>query len=254
MHLLTWTVVDENQGNLKLRLELNVRGKDYATLSHRWGNYGDEVTYNDMVSGQPEKKAGYKKLLGCCIQAWDRGLQYVWIDTCCINKDSSAELSEAITSMYSYYERSKVCFVYLDDVAIDSTDDKSYSFSLSRSLWFTRGWTLQELIAPGRVKFFDQSWTFIGYKTDAALSRAIETITNIDAVVLNSPSVVKQVSVAKRMSWAARRKTTRIEDRAYSLMGIFGVFIPPMYGEGAHAFIRLQAAILSASNDHSLFT
>jgi hypothetical protein len=254
MHLLSWEVLDGREDKLKIRLERDANVVNYAILSHRWGNPEDEVSFEDMLNGRQEGKKGYMKLIGCCKQAQKDGLRYVWIDTCCINKASSAELTEAITSMFTYYERSKVCYVFMDDVLIDSTPKENlYSSSFSRSAWFTRGWTLQELIAPLRVKFFDSSWSFLGLKTDELLCPVIESITGIDSTVLNIPATARLVSISKKMSWAARRKTTRIEDVAYSLMGIFGVYMSPLYGEGHHAFIRLQEAIMRTSNDHTIF-
>ncbi|PQE29642.1 HET domain-containing protein [Rutstroemia sp. NJR-2017a BBW] len=244
MHLLSWEVLYGREDKLKIRLERDANVVNYAILSHRWGNPEDEVSFEDMLNGRQEGKKGYMKLIGCCKQAQKDGLRYVWIDTCCINKASSAELSEAITSMFTYYERSKVCYVFMENL---------YSSSFSRSAWFTRGWTLQELIAPLRVKFFDSSWSFLGLKTDELLCPVIESITGIDSTVLNIPATARLVSISKKMSWAARRKTTRIEDVAYSLMGIFGVYMSPLYGEGHHAFIRLQEAIMRTSNDHTIF-
>ena len=192
------------------------------------------MSYEDMLAGRSEGKKDYKKLLDCCKQARRDGLHRVWIDACCINKASSAELSEAITSMFRYCERSKVCYVFLNDFLIDlSVTENLRLSSFSRSVWFTRGWTLQELIAPPYVKFFDASWSFLEWKTDESLSAAINSVTNIDIVVLNDPTTTKLMSISKKMSWAARRKTTRIE--------------------GHHAFIRLQDEIMRTSNDHTIF-
>jgi hypothetical protein len=254
MHLLSWEVLYGHEDKLKIRLERDTKVSDYAILSHRWGDPEDEVSFEDILTGREEGKKGYMKLVGCCKEARRDGLRYVWIDTCCINKASSAELSEAITSMFTYYERSTVCYAFLDDVLLDSSAKENLgSSSFSRSAWFTRGWTLQELIAPRHVKFFDSSWSFLGYKTDESLSSVIESVTSIDSIVLNFPATTQLISISKKMSWAARRKTTRIEDMAYSLMGIFGVYMPPLYGEGCHAFIRLQEAIMRTLNDHTIF-
>jgi hypothetical protein len=257
MHLLSWEVLDGHEHGLKIRLERDAEVTKYAILSHRWGRPEDEVSFEDMLSGRPEKKKGYMKLVGCCRRAQRDGLRHVWIDTCCINKSSSAELSETITSMFTYYERSEVCYVYLEDVwtefSISSTFSDNHQSSFSQSAWFTRGWTLQELIAPHRVEFFDRSWNFLGLKTDERLCSMIERVTGIDSVVLTLPATTQLISISKRMSWAARRKTTRVEDMAYSLMGIFGVYMPPLYGEGNHAFIRLQEQIMRTSNDHTIF-
>src|SRR3954468_16799626 len=132
----------------------------YAILSHTWGS--NELTYQDV------KEKGYVpsvKTDGCCAQALKNGLNYVWIDTCCIDKSSSAELSEAINSMWNWYRQANICYAYLVDVS-SGTDVYEEDSAFSRSLWFTRGWTLQELIAPLEVKFYNQSWNFIGRKCD----------------------------------------------------------------------------------------
>ncbi|KAM3066325.1 hypothetical protein ACMFMG_003166 [Clarireedia jacksonii] len=254
MHLLTWETIDGDEENIRIRLEQNANVVEYAILSHRWGNPEDEVSFEDMRNGCHEDKRGYKKLAGCCKQARKDGLHHVWIDTCCINKESSAELSEAITSMFGYYQRSKFCYAFLDDVLVESSTQENLDLSsFSRTAWFTRGWTLQELIAPPNLKFFDALWFFLGYKTNKAISSVIESVTGIDSIVLNIPATTQLVSIAKKMSWAARRTTTRVEDMAYSLMGIFGVYMSPLYGEGHYAFIRLQEAIMRSSNDHTIF-
>ncbi|EEU36284.1 uncharacterized protein NECHADRAFT_86885 [Fusarium vanettenii 77-13-4] len=224
MHLISWETLAGDTDQIKIRLQRDTFVSDYAILSHRWGNPEDEVSYEDILAGGYEHKKGYAKLVGCCKQARRDGLRHVWIDTCCINKSSSAELSEAIASMFAYYERAKVCYAFLDDVR-----------------------------APTHVIFFDASWSFLGHKTDKRLTATIERVTGVDSIVLNMPATIKVMSIAKKMSWAARRETTRPEDMAYSLMGIFGVYMPPLYGEGTHAFIRLQEAIMKTSNDQTIF-
>ncbi|KAG2147395.1 HET domain-containing protein [Suillus bovinus] len=185
--------------------------KKYAILSHRWRD--GEVQFSDI--GQPHARSmpGYSKIEGCRVQAHEDGYRYVWIDTCCINKSSSSELSEAINSM----------FMWVD---------------------------LQELIAPNNVIFFSRDWEEIGSKSSFAPS--IENITGIVRGVLltNYPG---EISVATRMFWASRRQTTRVEDRAYSLLGLFGVYMPTIYGEGENAFVRLQIEIMKSSNDQSIF-
>ena len=220
----------------------------YAILSHTW-DIG-EVTFQDMQDRDiAHLKAGYTKIINCCRQAARRHIFYVWIDTCCIDKSSSAELSEAINSMYQWYSSAIVCFAYLSDVQAETVRfDQSF---LSRSKWFTRGWTLQELIAPARVIFFDCEWIEIGTKTD--LSSIIFTITAIDEYTLLGKSPPRDVSVARRMSWASQRKTTRTEDIAYCLLGLFEVNMPLIYGEGKKAFMRLQEEIMKSSDDQSLF-
>ncbi len=224
----------------------------YAILSHRWQD--QEVSLQDIKDGTGTKKAGYSKIQMCCHETIKHDLQYVWIDTCCIDKSSSAELTEAINSMYRWYQDAKVCFAYLFDVEDSVVQAQSFAalkvsqFGLSS--WWSRGWTLQELIAPATVEFFNSSWKYLGSKHD--LIDQIPAITGIHHKVLEGADP-ESFSVAQRMSWASKRTTTRIEDRAYSLLGIFGVNMPMLYGEGERAFIRLQEEIMKHSNDHSLF-
>lgn len=222
----------------------------YAILSHTWV-VGEEVTFEDMVVSDREEtqtKAGYKKILQCCSQAVSDKWEFIWVDTCCIDKRSSAELSEAINSMYRWYADAKVCYAYLPDV--EDRDHPESEFANSR--WFTRGWTLQELVAPSDVVFFGgEEWFRIG--TKANLRDAISQITKIDASILRCSQDVFKASIAQRMSWASTRKTTRKEDLAYSLLGIFGVNMPLLYGEGDNAFVRLQLELLNLPNDHTIF-
>ncbi|KAK0644665.1 heterokaryon incompatibility protein-domain-containing protein [Cercophora newfieldiana] len=218
----------------------------YAILSHTWGD--GEISFQEVQRGDADPyKAGLAKIIETRAIAAAHGFDYVWIDTCCIDKTSSAELSEAINSMYEWYRKSTLCFAYLSDVFLSGDDpDKS----LEKSRWFTRGWTLQELIAPAVVVFLDQNWHQIG--TKSTLQRELSYITGIPGKVLldSDPSTA---SVAQRMSWASNRQTTRLEDQAYCLMGIFGINMPMLYGEGDRAFQRLQEEILKASDDHTIF-
>jgi hypothetical protein len=223
----------------------------YAILSHTWGP--DELTFKHM------EQKGYvpsKKIDGCCKEALKDGLKFVWVDTCCIDKSSSAELSEAINSMWEWYRQSKVCYAYLSDVPPDTVGKETYS-NLSQSRWFTRGWTLQELIAPEVVEFYDEAWNLIGRKSrdyhDRKFMKRLSQITGINDKVLEEPSSFRGYSVAQRMSWASNRTTTRLEDCAYSLLGLFEINMPLLYGEGNRAFQRLQEEILRVSDDESLF-
>jgi hypothetical protein len=249
---------------LELKTFLDERNvPKYAILSHTWGE--EEVTFEDLkvqqlpkaASGirnvfkgrreeQIEKpKAGFLKLQEACKLAVKRGFSWIWVDTCCIDKSSSAELSEAINSMFRYYEDAQECYAYLEDV------DSMLQFEECR--WFTRGWTLQELVAPLNLRFYLSDWTFLGDKQ--FLVADITRITGINESVLShGPARLRLFSIANRMSWAARRKTTRAEDTAYCLMGLFDVNMPLLYGEGAKkAFSRLQRAIMADSSDHSIF-
>jgi hypothetical protein len=235
-----------NTSTLEL-CEFQGRIPDYAILSHTWET--EEVLYNDIYRPEKKQMAGYKKIERCCSQAAYDGYGYVWVDTCCIDKSSSSELSEAINTMYHWYQNAKVCYVYLADVPSRGNDGFENAFNESR--WFTRGWTLQELLAPPVVLFFDKHWIKIGTKFN--LQHIISTATGIPANVLVGDVQLDSVSVGQRMSWASKRKTTRAEDMAYSLMGVFGVNMPMMYGEGNKAFIRLQLEILKISDDHSMF-
>jgi hypothetical protein len=215
----------------------------YAILSHTWGATHEEVNFQDFLSGVGDEKVGYRKLVKCGKQAALDGFEYFWSDTCCIDKTSSAELSEAINSMYSRYQAADVCYAYLADV--NSVD------KISTSRWFTRGWTLQELLAPSKVVFFDGDWNQLG--TSFELQEEVSACTRIPTSMLSREKRLETFSIAQRMSWAAERRTTRIEDMAYCLMGIFDINMPLIYGEGENAFIRLQEEIMRTSDDHSLF-
>lgn len=220
----------------------------YAILSHTWGPGQDELTFDDVRSvpgngfAHITTKAGFAKAKGCCRVARQNGFDYVWIDTCCIDKSSSAELSEAINSMFLWYQQSSVCYAYLADVLNPG--------GLVHSRWFKRGWTLQELLAPNEVLFYDKDWALLGSKID--LRPSITTATGIAGDFLHGRAL-EEASVAQRMSWAANRGTSRREDTAYCLLGIFGVHMPMVYGEGHKAFNRLQEEIIKESRDLSLF-
>ncbi|KAM7183140.1 Heterokaryon incompatibility protein (HET) domain containing protein [Rhypophila sp. PSN 637] len=228
----------------------------YVILSHRWGK--NEVTFQDMAGpGKAKmKKGGYDKIRKTCEIAKGMGYAYAWVDTCCIDKTSSSELSETINSMFRWYQNSAVCLAYLDDIDARMEWAESggglYPF-MSRSKWFRRGWTLQELIAPSIVDFYDKDWRKFGTKSHPEFLDVLIRITKIPAGVLGNPDKVTSCTVAQRMSWASDRETTRVEDMAYSLIGIFGISMPMLYGEGARAFIRLQEEIAKGTNDMTLF-
>ncbi|KIK13039.1 hypothetical protein PISMIDRAFT_119680, partial [Pisolithus microcarpus 441] len=235
----------------------------YAILSHRWGA-DSEVDYEEMIGlmkmeeGEREEvrqRHGYQKIIKSCEQATKDGYEWLWVDTCCIDKRSSAELSEAINSMYRWYQNARVCYACLSDIS-ESTfptkeDVKRFEKSNGWPEWFVRGWTLQELIAPKEVQFFNKDWVHIGNKRH--LAPVLARITGIPREVLTGGVAGKRLSVAQIMSWAAERKTTRVEDRAYSLMGLFGVNMPMLYGEGKKAFRRLQLEIIREYSDQSIF-
>jgi len=220
----------------------------YAILSHTWGEGDEEVKLQDLGAPSVARKAGYAKIKGCCRQAQKDGLAYAWVDTCCIDKTSSAELSEAINSMFRWYANAKVCYAYLVDVPSSSDSNDLVSFRSSR--WFARGWTLQELIAPGNVVFYTREWKKLGTKKELYVT--ISVVTGIHEDILPGRNLA-EVSIADRMSWVSRRVTTRPEDMAYCLLGIFDINMPLLYGEDQKAFIRLQEEIIKVSNDHSIF-
>ncbi|KAM0703743.1 hypothetical protein Q7P35_009682 [Cladosporium inversicolor] len=284
----------------------------YAILSHTWGD--DEVTFQDLQSGSYEHKLGFRKIHLTCQQARRDRLSWCWVDTCCIDKSSSAELSEAINSMFNWYSRAQVCYAYLADVCTGvrrdsrdetpsqdqgivevyeevrldlrlgnqlhieqrhwydtqlhspttttratfdsrehgtlSTDTTTYR-AFGDSRWFQRGWTLQELIAPRRLKFFGRSWEPLGER-DEELLHAVVECTGLSPIVFGNTRALQHTPIAQRMSWMARRKTTRKEDEAYCLLGIFGVHMPLLYGEADMAFVRLQEELVRRFRDHSL--
>jgi len=284
----------------------------YGILSHTWG--ADEITLQDLLwlqelggweDDEPTPRelrkrdrlkasAGYEKIASAALQSLQDGLEYVWVDTCCIDKTSSAELSEAINSMYKWYEDSRVCYAYLSDVVPDQDfpgyaattltvpEDRELRLQrrgqlraramerIKRSRWFTRGWTLQELLAPAAVFFLSRDWKDIGFKRTGRsakgkplrsawahgepleLNSCIYQITKIPEAILFHTKNMRFEPIALRFSWARSRNTTRKEDLAYCLLGIFGVHMPLLYGEGDRAFVRLQEEILKQSEDSTL--
>lgn len=262
----------------------------YAILSHTWGE--EEVTFQDLQSGQYEHKLGYRKIRLTCRQARLDGLIWCWVDTCCIDKSSSAELSEAINSMFNWYARAQVCYAYLADVRcnmcptsgsiaelfteldpasgivnsnstatnttlLESCQLRSrvpcanQNLAFSKSRWFQRGWTLQELIAPQCLEFFNHAWQPLGERDMKRLHSVTER-TAISPEVFGNRRALREVPIARRMSWMAHRQTTRKEDEAYCLLGIFGVNMPLLYGEEDMAFVRLQEELIRRLPDNSV--
>lgn len=222
----------------------------YAILSHTWGKH--EISFQDFDLCWEESNIRCQKILKTCQQALRDNLTYVWIDTCCIDKRSSTELSEAVNSMFNWYARSKVCYAYIEDGRSFNLKAEGDIEEFRKCRWFSRGWTLQELITPPKVVFFSENW--IEFGTRQSISTILSRITGIDLEILENPAPERlfQVSIANRMSWASGRVTTRLEDMAYCLLGLFDVHIPLLYGEGERAFIRLQEEIMKHSYDHSL--
>ena len=218
----------------------------YAILSHTWGD--EEVSYQEIDLPERENKRGFAKIRGCCHLALGDGLDWAWIDTCCIDKTSSAELSEAINSMFMWYRDAYVCYVYLEDVPNPDPGFPEKEFYAAR--WFSRGWCLQELIAPQFVEFYTTGWQEIG--TKLSLCDSIHEITGIPlAVLLGEEHALDWCNMAQKLSWASTRETTRVEDEAYCLLGIFGINMPLLYGEGARAFQRLQEELIQQTEDYS---
>ncbi|KAH7198471.1 heterokaryon incompatibility protein-domain-containing protein [Fusarium flagelliforme] len=264
----------------------------YAILSHTWGN--DEITFQD-VTQQPleelRRREAFYKVQECCAQARKNGYDYVWVDTCCIDKTSSAELSEAINSMFKWYQQASICYAFLVDfdttLSHGFTEDSTGRFvrlessdtSFFSSRWFTRGWTLQELIAPRHVSFFDKWWINFGSRDVNLLDRICQR-TGIwpqlfdeprclcfktypcppvrDGVCRHClspdtlPQTLESFTISVKMSWASSRVTSRKEDSAYCLLGLFSLNIPMLYGEGDKAFLRLQEAIVRQAKDQSI--
>ena len=240
----------------------HARQAGYAILSHVWDETEQSFQETEALrvkcseAGLNPRNYSSPKVRASCILAERHGFSWIWNDTCCIDKTSSAGLSEAINAMFTYYARAAVCYAYLRDVRRKQVVDASGAWNTNditfdRSQWFTRGWTLQELIAPEEVVFLSQEWEVIGTKAD--LASLIAWITGIPAPVLRLERQIWDASIAQRMSWAAHRQTTRPEDEAYCLMGLFRVNMPVLYGEGRNAFVRLQEEIMRISVDATLF-
>jgi hypothetical protein len=218
----------------------------YAILSHTWVE-GEEVTFEDLTNNTGKDQLGYEKIRFCGEQARHDGLRYFWVDTCCINKANFTELSQAINSMFHWYRNAAKCYVYLSDVSTTKrkANNPSPEFPWERafrvSRWFKRGWTLQELLAPGSVEFFSRDRKRLGDKR--TLECQIHEITKIAVPALRG-APLSQFGVEERFSWVENRQTAHKEDKAYSMLGIFDVYMSLIYGEGEdNAFARLREAI-----------
>ncbi|KAJ0115141.1 het domain-containing protein [Diaporthe amygdali] len=278
-------LLDTTTFELRLDSQEFFQAEGYAILSHRW--VGAEITFDEIAHHAPSlrdagsqrltKSPQLDKIRGACEVAHAQGLRWLWIDSCCINKASATEEAESINSMFGWYRGARVCITYLSDVrsgasaeppayqAVESSAKKEMP-SMGRvsdpifrragsdapSEWFFRGWTLQELLAPRDMDFYDADWNPIGNK--ASLAAQIQHITGIDADYLTGARDFRRACIATKMSWTAGRTTTRAEDAAYSLLGLFGIMMPPQYGEGGpRAFLRLQQQLLSTTADESIF-
>ncbi|KAH7139668.1 heterokaryon incompatibility protein-domain-containing protein [Dactylonectria estremocensis] len=225
---------------------------DYAILSHTWGS--DELSLQQWQLMKPSAlpkcpKSGCQKVLEACALARQDKFNYIWVDTVCIDKTSSTELSEAINSMFSWYRLSKICYAYLADVEPISNHGLSES-SFRSSRWFTRGWTLQELLAPRRLVFFARDWSHLGDLFH--LSVMVSDVSGIPKGYLCHSVPLSSASVGQKLSWVSNRVTTRLEDIAYCMLGLLDVNMTPLYGEGKKSFVRLQEELIKASDDHTL--
>ncbi|KAL8989516.1 MAG: hypothetical protein Q9169_008345 [Polycauliona sp. 2 TL-2023] len=235
----------------------------YAILSHRWTS--DEVSFQDFELCKEQRRPSFDKIKNFCSLANKDGHEWGWIDTCCIDKRSSAELSEAINSMYSWYKQAEVCYAYLMDVLKIEHENGKWRGSRAQyetyaqvrhSVWFTRGWTLQELLAPHQVDFYDVNWDYIGTKGGFSRGLLIPmdiVICDITGIASNDLNWIESQCIAKKLSWVSRRETTRIEDMAYCMLGLCDVNMPLLYGEGHKAFRRLQLEIIRNTDDESIY-
>ncbi|ETS81435.1 hypothetical protein PFICI_06437 [Pestalotiopsis fici W106-1] len=254
-----------NTSTYQLREFVGAGIPPYAILSHTWED--DEVLFDDlqdMHKTRRRKERGFIKVEQCCARALADGWDWVWIDNCCIDKSSSAELSEAINSMYQWYQNAMVCYAYLSDVdslpALETCLESMASVragnarppnALNPCRWFHRSWTLQELIAPRSVCFYGAHWSYLA--TKAELGTRLAQATGIYYGVLTHELPVMEVSACEKMRWAAGRQATRAEDVSYSLLGLFDINMPLLYGEGSKAFYRLQEYILAGGEQTILF-
>lgn len=258
----------------------------YAILSHTWISPKDEITYQDLKQRKGDiendifKQKGWAKLQEYCDRAASDGWEWAWMDTCCIDKTNPADTQEAINAMFRWYQNAGICYAYLDDVDVSRimnepdfvdtdlddiagrnnvNDPTSFAHEalrpfLTKAKWFSRGWTLQELLAPPYLVFVDQAWRRIG--TRESWAEEIQKASRIEARHLTSfsPTDFTSCSIAMRFSWASLRETTVEEDETYSLLGLFGISLPLIYGEGRwRAFNRLQRELITVYNDDSIF-
>lgn len=224
-------------GSLTLTEYLNDHAPQYAILSHTWLSDDEELTFADMVSESGRDKQGYAKLKFCANQARKDNLSFFWMDTCCIDKTNNVELSEAIVSMFAWYREAVKCYVYLSDVPLDSSQafDTTWETFFRKSRWFTRGWTLQELLAPRWVEFFSEEALILGDRN--SLESLLSEITQIPVRALRGRPLT-EFDMKERLEWGADRETKREEDRVYCLYGIFDIAIYIQYGEGYNRAMR----------------
>lgn len=221
----------------------------YAVLSHTWMQDDDEVSMKDIINGNGTDKRGYDKVLFCIEQTEHDNIQYFWIDSCCIDQTNTVELTTAINSMFRWYQKAARCYVYLSDVSFRTADRQSvhvdWFSDFRNSRWHTRGWTLPELLAPKIVTFYSRDRVRLGDKY--ALREELASITGIEVAALASQDLA-QIDATQKFRWAAKRQTSREEDQAYCLLGIFGIFMPLIYGEGQKNAMRRLRRELAVSS------
>lgn len=241
-------------------------GPPYAILSHVWGS--EEVCLQDWQLGVKQDSEGHQKVLGTCELALQDGIDYVWVDTCCIDKTNHFELSQAINSMCAWYRDAEVCYVLLSDLDVQveersaqqanhgctqedqdpDADSGTHRMSSAEeatfvdSRYFKRGWTLQEMLAAKVVQFFAADGTYLGNLRN--LANVVWAATGIDTLLLNGMKSLDDCSIPEKVSWAAGRSTTKVGDRAYSLLRLLEVSMDLCYGDGIQEFVRLQKEIL----------
>lgn len=226
-------------GAVSLTDDLHHNIPPYAILSHTWESDAQEVRLSDISGRIAHTKKGYRKIDFCQRQAAKDGLRYIWVDSCCINQDSEVELNRSINSMFRWYRDAEKCYVYLSDITMEGDNElATWEEAFRRSRWFTRGWTLQELLAPRVVEFFSSDGQYLGDKM--SLEHELHAITKIPVAALRG-AALSGFSIEERMSWSQSRETKLAEDKAYCLLGIFDIHMPLIYGEGQdHAYRRLQ--------------
>lgn len=233
----------------------------YAIFSHRWlpSHLGEELSFQEfsLEAIQTAASLAATKIRDACQIANGKGILWMWFDTCCIDKTNGQAYATAINSMYVWYARARTCIAYLEDVEDHPKPTTRHARGglrtneITKSNWFTRGWTLQELLAPLTLEFYDYSWKPIG--TKQRLAAELQRPTRIDIRYLQDPRQLETASIAEKFSWMAGRTTSRVEDIAYSMVGLLGVTLTVELGEGVEAFFRLQQTLVSTSQDESIF-
>ncbi|KAJ8519460.1 hypothetical protein ONZ45_g3573 [Pleurotus djamor] len=280
----------QRENNAKVAAIMRFHGR-YAILSHTWANrelgFRDVNVEGGMGVGSLEKKEGYAKLDGMCRVAGEFMCRYVWFDAVCIDKSNTMEMEETIHSMWKWYQNAYICIVHLSNTnlklpsypansSVSPTGPRRRGDSKRKQLkedpWFRRGWTLPELLAPKRIKFYLGDWTKMdqrvgrrfdicrvqeeGFDFGAEYVQFLRLVADAATVPV---CAVKQFSLRTHSApevfhWISKRITTRPEDLSYCLMGMLDIHIPIIYGEGhENAFYRLQSACLQSSPSRLIF-